>query len=378
MNAAIWFVVAFAVASLAIHFVSILIAIARCRPPRFPVKPPAKAPPVTLVRPVCGIDTLGEITLRSTFHLDYPTYEILFCVAQPRDPAIPLIQRLIAAYPNRRARLLVGDDRVSENPKLNNCVKGWNAAAHDWIVLADSNVLMPPDYLARLMTRWDDETGLVCSPPAGSHPENFWAGVECAILNTYQARWQYTADTLGSGYAQGKSMLWRRDILDRAGGIRQLGLEAAEDAAATKIIRAQGLKVKLADAPFTQPLGTRSAGEVWRRQTRWAKLRRSSFPLTFAPEIFSTSLLPLGALAIFVHAAGLPVAVTTAAAACVWYGAEMVLAWRAGWPLSPASPLYAITRDVMIPAWWVSGWLGSQFEWRGNAMTAAVAREAQS
>jgi ceramide glucosyltransferase len=377
MNAAIWFAGSFAVLTLAVHLLSVSIAAVRCRAPKVPVRAPADAPPVTLVRPVCGIDNLGEITLRSTFHLDYPDYEIVFCIAHARDPAIALIQRLIAAYPKRRARLLIGDDRVSENPKLNNCVKGWDAAAHDWIVLADSNVLMPPDYLTRLMARWDDETGLVCSPPAGSHPENFWAGVECAILNTYQARWQYTADTLGAGYAQGKSMLWRRDILERAGGIRRLGEEAAEDAAATKIIRAQGLTIKLADAPFTQPLGPRSATDVWRRQARWAQLRRSSFPLTFAPEIFSTALAPLSAVAVFANASELPVAGVVAAIALVWYGAETLLAWRAGWPLSPAYPLHAITRDIMLPAWWINGWLGSQFEWRGNAMTSVVAREAQ-
>ena len=375
MNAAIWFAGSFAVLTFAVHLLSVSIAAVRCRRPKTPVRAPAGAPAVTLVRPVCGIDNLGEITLRSTFHLDYPDYEIIFCVAQLRDPAIALIERLLAAYPKRRARLLIGDDRVSENPKLNNCIKGWDAATHDWNVLADSNVLMPPDYVSRLMTRWDDETGLVCAPPAGSCGE-FLGRVECAILNTYQARWQYTADTLGTGYAQGKSMLWRRDILERAGGIRQLGSETAEDAAATKIIRAQGLNVKLADAPFTQPLGPRSATDVWRRQARWAQLRRSSFPLTFAPEIFSTALVPLFAVAAFANATELPIVASVAATAFIWYGAEMVLSWRAGWPLSPSYPLHAITRDIMLPAWWINGWLGSQFE-RGNAMTSVVAREAQ-
>jgi ceramide glucosyltransferase len=378
MNAVIWSASSFAAFTLAVHLVSTSIATWRCRVRTAPMRARPDAPPVTLVRPVCGIDNLGEITLRSTFHLDYADYEIIFCVAQARDPVIPLIERLIAAYPEHRARLLIGDDRVSDNPKLNNCVKGWDAAAHDWIVLADSNVLMPPDYLTRLMARWDDETGLVCSPPAGSHPDNFWAGVECAILNTYQARWQYTADTLGLGYAQGKSMLWRRDILERGGGIRALGVEAAEDAAATKVIRAQGLRVRLADAPFTQPLGVRSAADIWRRQARWAQLRRSSFPLTFAPEIFSSALVTLTAAAILASALEWPVVVSVAATACLWYGAEMVLAWRAGWPLSFAFPLHALVRDLMVPAWWINGWLGSGFEWRGNEMTSAVAREAQS
>ena len=376
MTAAILFAAALVVLPLTIHVLSVAMAAFRCRAPQRMLRAPVNAPPVTLVRPVCGLDYLSEITLGSSFRLNYPDYEIIFCVAQPRDPAIPLIERLIAAHPRHRTKLLIGDNRVSENPKLNNCVKGWNAAAHEWIVLADSNVLMPPDYLARLMARWDETTGLVCSPPAGSHPENFWAAVECAILNTYQARWQYTADTIGFGFAQGKTMLWRHDILERPGGIMRLGSELAEDAAATKIIRAQGLQVRLADAPFAQPLGTRSALDVWRRQARWAQLRRASFPTAFAPEIFSTPIWLFAFVAFATTQMGFPALPCLAGLAAIWYGAEMVLAWHARWPLSAAYPLYAMTRDLMLPALWVSGWIGSSFEWRGNAMRSVASNEA--
>ena len=103
--------------------------------------------------------------------------------------------------------------------------------------MADSNVLMPRDYLQRLLAGWRPDTGLLCSPPIGCQPDGFWAEVECAFLNTYQARWQYAADTLGLGFAQGKTMLWRRRDLERAGGIQALAEEIAEDAAATKLVR---------------------------------------------------------------------------------------------------------------------------------------------
>src|ERR1700737_4078699 len=124
-------------------------------------------------------------------------------------------------------------------------------------------------------------TGLVCSPPAGSHPDGLWAEVECAFLNGYQARWQYAADSIGYGFAQGKTMLWRRDILEQAGGMRALASEVAEDAASTKLIRGTGRRVRLVDGPFAQPLGPRNARDVWKRQARWAQLRRASFPQYF-------------------------------------------------------------------------------------------------
>jgi ceramide glucosyltransferase len=227
------------------------------------------------VRPLCGIDNYAADTLRSTFDLDYPRCEILFCVASAKDPAVPLVEALMAEHPEAGAKLLVGDERVSSNPKLNNVLKGWRAARHDWIVIADSNALMPRDYIDRLFASWRADTGLVASPPIGCRPQGLWAEIECAFLNTYQARWQYLADALGFGFAQGKTMLWRRADLERAGGIAALAREVAEDAASTKVVRGAGLKVRLVDRPFPQPLGYRSAADVWSRQLRWARLRRA-------------------------------------------------------------------------------------------------------
>jgi ceramide glucosyltransferase len=376
MNVATFTAAAVLTAAVTLHVASIGIALKRCRARTQSLPPPAQAPAISLVRPVCGIENFVEQTLGSSFGLDYPQYEIIFCVAHARDPAVPLVRRLIAAHPQADARLLVGDERISANPKLNNCFKGWNAAAHEWIVLADSNVLMPKDYLTRLMAAWRDDTGLVCSPPSGAQPDGFWAQVECAFLNAHQARWQYVSDTLGNGFAQGKTMLWRRDVLDSAGGIRQLAAEAAEDAASTKVVRNAGLRVRLADAPFAQPLGHRSALDIWRRQVRWAQLRRASFPLVYAPEIFAGGQWPLLAAGILAFDLELPVLACVIAAGTLWYGAEMWLARVAGWPRSLAYPLHAVTRDLLLPALWIVGWLGSTFVWRGNAMSVAPASEA--
>ncbi|GJE61505.1 ceramide glucosyltransferase [Methylobacterium trifolii] len=326
---------------------------------------PAGAP-VSLVRPVCGLETFSEETLTRGFRLDYPDYEIVFCVADAADPILPLLHQLIAAHPRVAARIVVGDERVSDNPKLNNCVRGWEAARHDWIVLADSNVLMPADYLQRMQAAWRAETGLVCSTPIGARPEGFWAEVECAFLNTLQARWQYTGEALGLGFAQGKSMLWHRPFLDARGGIRALASEIAEDAAATKLVRAAGRQVHLVAAPFEQPLGARRPGEVWARQLRWARLRRVTFPLFFAPEIVSGALLPflLAGLAAGTPAAAAMLALMAAAS----YAAEYRLAVRAGWHRSPRLLLAFLVRDALIPLVWGRAWMRDAVVWRGNSM----------
>lgn len=357
----------------AIHLITIALALVRVLARKKRREP--ESTPVSIVRPVCGIDHFDKLTLRSAFELQSDSYEIIFCAARESDAAVPLVRKLIAQHPHIPARLLIGDDRPTSNPKLNNVVKGWEAARHPWIVLADNNVLMTPDYLDDMFAAFGPGAGLVCSPPVGSRPIGFQAELECAFLNTYQARWQSAADAVGFGFAQGKSMLWRRDILDAVGGIEALGREIAEDAAATKIVRARGLSVRLVDRPFEQPLGPRKLRQVWDRQVRWARLRRATFQLFYAPEVFTGSFFPI--LAGVAAAANFDVdpLVALTALVGVWYGAEAVLASVAGWHLRLMSPLAWVTRDLLLPVLWLEGWSGDTFVWRGNDMSVAKGQE---
>lgn len=351
------------------HFGGILLLLARARHVTCAA---GERPPVTILRPCCGIENGIEETLGSTFALGYPAYEIVFCVAEERDPVVPLIRRLISEHPQVPARLLFGNDRISINPKLNNLVKGWHAARHDWLVMTDSNVLMPPDYLDQLLERWRPDSGLVSSPPAAIRPQGVGADLECAFLNTYQARWQLIADALGTAYGQGKTIMWRRKQLERAGGIAALAAEPAEDAAFTKLVRAAGKKARLVIRPFPQPLGVRAPGDVWRRQLRWARLRRSSFPLVYALEFLGGGLLPLGGAAVLMGMGILPV-VWFSGLLVAWYGSELLLARWYGWPASPRIAMLMVVRDLMLWPLWVLGWMGNKFVWRGSAMDVKAA-----
>lgn len=367
----------FCIAATATHLVSIALALSRVTSSRRRQRG-LNVEPVSIVRPVCGLDHFDEMTLRSTFELADSSYEVIFCAAREDDLAVPFVRKLIAKYPHIDARLLIGDDRPTSNPKLNNIVKGWAAARYPWIVLADNNVLMPENYLSDLFRSFAPSVGLVCSPPVGSHPIGFWAELECAFLNTYQARWQSAADTIGLGFAQGKSMLWRRDILDEAGGVEALGAEIAEDAAATKIVRAHGLRVRLVDRPFEQPLGPRSVKQVWARQVRWARLRRVTFPVFYAPEILSGSMLPIASGFAAASSVGLDPLTALAGLLVVWYGTEALLARVAGWHLKWQSPFAWMLRDALLPLLWVEGWAGDTFVWRGNDMSVAKADATKS
>src|ERR1700744_4618189 len=107
-------------ATLGAHLLSCAVA-ARPRSLRKKSDPsPRATPPVTIVQPHRGVETFSSETIASVFALDYPDYEILFCVADAADPIAPLLRRFIAANPRRPTRLLIGDAPISGNPKLNN------------------------------------------------------------------------------------------------------------------------------------------------------------------------------------------------------------------------------------------------------------------
>lgn len=353
--------------ALMLQLTSIILAAIKQR--RIPKGSLTGTPKVSILRPVCGLENNLEETLISTFALDYPDFEILFCVAQANDPVGPLVDRLIAAHPQVTAKLLIGDASISGNPKLNNLVKGWDAAAGDWILMADSNVLLPHDTVQRLFGEWRDDTGLVSSPPAGIRPKGFAARLECAFLNSFQGRWQLASAELGNGFAQGKMLFWRKDILDGAGGLAALGHEMAEDVASTKLVRAQGLKVRLTSRLFEQPIGSRRFAAVWGRQLRWSKVRRLGFLPLFLVEIVSGGALPIAA-AVAVTISGLLSPLSLLGFVTLWYGAEYILARRSGWPATGADVLAWMCRDALLPALWIAAWFGNSFEWRGNAMRA--------
>lgn len=360
------FLCALAIFFIAMHLGTLAIAYVRCRPSRA-AQVAATLPPVTVVRPLCGIETFSQQTIHAAFALDYPCFELLFCVARGDDAIIPMVEAAIAAKPHVPARLLVGDDPISSNSKLNNMVKGWREATYPWIAFIDSNVLVPPAVVRNIVGAWRDDTGLVTAPPVGILPDGFGACLECAFLNTYEARWQYVMDAFGAGYAQGKTLFYRKADLDRS-GMRELAAEPAEDAASTKMVRGLGLRIRLAP-PSPQPLGARRVKDVWGRQLRWARLRRATFPLEFLPEILSGTVIPAITVVAACLAAGTPIGPWLAGYLVVWYAAELALAAGCRWPLDAAMLPALVVRDLLLPVLWIGAFTGSSYTWQGNAVT---------
>ena len=351
--------------TLSVQIITCALATARFQFSRRPSPQPRVCPSVTLVRPLCGLEPYSQQTLTSTFDIEYPNYEIIFCVDSADDPIVPLVRKIITAHSQHRARLLIGKDPISANPKLNNMLKGFRDGQGSHIVFVDSNVYTPPDYLAQLVNALDRGAGLVSAPPVGQAPNGPWSEIECAFLNTYQARFQYFVDMLGFGFAQGKTLFFRRETLEN-GRFEMLASEPAEDAAATKLIRGRGERIRLA-GPFSQLIGPRTARQMWNRQLRWARLRRASFPLLYAGEILAGGFPSLLSLVLAAWLLDIDVAAPAFAFMVLWYAPELFLARVAGWPRSLTAMLL---RDFLLPCLFVAGCVGNGFEWHGHRMNA--------
>jgi ceramide glucosyltransferase len=326
--------------------------------------------PVTLLRPVRGIDPHDPETLRSAFLLDDPGYEVIFCAHSADDPAVALVRHLIAEHPSVPARLLIGENRALRNPKLSNLYKGWRAARYDWICMADANLRLPPDYLRRVRAAWGPRTGMVTSPALGDCAEGGAGHLECAILNTNQMRLQLAADSLGHGFAQGKTMMFNRPLLENAGGLAALDRLMAEDVNATRLMARLGLRVSLTRMPFTQPVGRRTLRQVWTRQVRWALVRREGFPLLYLAEPLNGAVLPALGCGVGAAISGISPLVTIPYLA-LWYGSEALMARIVGWPMGWRDLAVAPMRDLLLPAIWVAGMLQHDFDWRGAKVTPA-------
>jgi ceramide glucosyltransferase len=260
-----------------------------------------RAYPVSILKPLKGVDSGLEANLQSFFELDYPSYELIFCVADARDPAFALASDLMIRNPQVRSRIFIGETEAGPNPKVRNMLAGYEAAAHDLVLISDSNVRVRGDYLKRMVPHAaDPKVGLVTALVAGVRADGWGGALEAAFLNAFCARGMALAFSAGKPIVVGKSMLFSRKTAERFGGLRSLGRFLAEDFMAGEAMTQLGMKVVLMQDPVEQHLGTYSIRDFWSRHVRWGRIRKSQAPLIFPFELMQSSFCmgALGALAI--------------------------------------------------------------------------------
>ncbi|MBC7293032.1 MAG: glycosyltransferase, partial [Thermoleophilia bacterium] len=141
--------------------------------------PPPFLPPVSVLKPVKGLDQGAYENFASFCRQDYPVFELLFAVADPADPVIPVIRQLQHDFPEVRVRLITEVPSVVANPKINSLLVLTKAAAHEILVVSDSDMRVAPDYLRRVVAPLaNDNVGMVTCCYRGVSPTTLTAKLE--------------------------------------------------------------------------------------------------------------------------------------------------------------------------------------------------------
>lgn len=326
--------------------------------------------PISILKPLKGVDHALEENLETFFHLDYPVFEILFTIADPLDPARAVVERLLRKFPRVRARLIMGDEKIGMNPKVNNMARSYRAAAHDWIWITDSNVRVRPDALKRMVAHIEPGVGVLTSVVGGCDPRGFFGHLEAVFLNTYYARWMVVSDRVfGRPCVMGKSMMFQKRNAERFGGLRSLGRFLAEDYMTGEAMRRLGLRIVTVTDPISQPIGRYALGAFWARHVRWGRIRKAQVPLAILAEPLLGSVLSgiLGAIGAN-WLWQVPMDQFLAAHLLIW-GALDIWQMRAmGMRWSRWMPLAWFFRELIAIPLWLDTICGDTILWRGRRM----------
>jgi ceramide glucosyltransferase len=324
---------------------------------------------VSVLVPVKGLDSELGHNIDRLLDQPHSNLEILFLVADLLDPAVPLINDAIKRHPQFPAKLLIGDDRLTPNPKVNNLVKGVEAAHHELLLLADANVAVEPRLLDRMLSALAPGVGVVWAVPIAVRPENFVGELECAMFNGFSARWLLAAKVFGASVCVGKTMLVRKADIERIGGIAATANGLCEDSVLGRAMLALGLAIAVADEVVAHPVGRRTIREFWDRHLRWHCCRRCHNHTAFLAQPFLGAAGSTLAGAFFwTHAAGIGTVAVVLVSMGAWVLIEGAYLWRLGWPLSWRGPLAWLTRELLLPVLWARASMVRTISWRGTRM----------
>ena len=316
-----------------------------------------------------GAEPGMDENIQSFFTLDYPVYEIIFSVADPRDPARAVVGRALQRHPGFPARLILGDLDVGPNPKVNNLLHSYREARYDCLLISDSNVRVRPDYLRRVASYLKPDVGVVTAVVAGMAGRGFGGKLESTFLNSFYARWMHVAFRLGCGFVVGKSMLFRRSVADRFGGVGNLSHYIAEDYMAGKAMERLGLKVVVMREPIRQHIGEFRFHAFWSRHIRWGRIRKSQSPIAFFFEPLLGAIVSggLGALA-FQSWMGFSPRAFLAIHLAIWAVLDVLMIRHFEERWDPLAPFLWLIREVLAIPLWIHIACGSSIRWRGNQL----------
>ena len=334
------------------------------------------SPAVSLLKPVRGVDFGSYENFASFCRQEYADYEILFGVGDETDPAVPLIQRLISDFPQRRIRLSIGAERIGANRKVNMLVRLAHEAQHEILVLTDGDVRVTPTYLREVVAPLADRSvGAVTSFYRGIAEENLGAELEAIgaasdfFAGVLMANWME-----GITFGLGASIVTTKEWVTKIGGFAAIADMLADDYELGHRIAKVGGEIVLSREAVWTMYPAQTARGFWQHQVRWSRTVRLCRPWSFMGLIF-THGLPWVLLAALIA----PASWIAAAYLIAYVVLRLTMSWIVGvWGVGDGvvrRKLWLVPlRDAIHFVVWLGSFASNRIHWGGEEYTIMEGR----
>jgi ceramide glucosyltransferase len=324
-------------------------------------------PPVSILKPIRGLDPDASENLASFCRLDYPEYEIVFCVDPDDEAVLSVLSKLTADYPQCRIIVLYGSGRVAANDKVAKLARLVNEAAHEVVVISDSDVRVRPDYLRQLTAPLrDPKVGAVTCFYLPTELATFTDHLQSVgMMSDFYAGILVAWQLDGVKFALGPTIATTRARLNGFGGYPELENRPADDLLVGRLIAEQGYEVVLLNYAIETVCDYASLSDLLHKRLRWIVVMRHMRPWGHL-GLLLTQGLPWSLAAVAVH--------PSAAVALGYLGGYLALRIvmtsiigihglreQGLWKQMPLIPVW----DAVAFAIWLTSFGRNSIRWRG-------------
>jgi ceramide glucosyltransferase len=325
-------------------------------------------PPVSILKPVRGLDREAYENFASFCRQDYPEYEILFNVGEEDDPVVHVIRHLMRDFPERPIRLLIGSEPLGHNDKVCKLARMARQARYPLLVESDSDVRVDPNYLRKVVAPFrDPQVGAVTALFRGIAGRGWVSRMDCVGSSAEFCAGAMTARLLeGVKFAHGATMATTRQRLAEIGGFDALADLHSDDFEFGNRIAARGYRVEMLPDPVWMIYPEETLREYFQHERRWTVGLRNIRPWAHFGLLFSQGLL--WAVLAAVVAPSPAIAVTYLAAYLIL---RMWMAWEVGVrglgdPVLRRNMWLLPVRDALAVFVWLASFFSNRITWRGT------------
>ncbi len=358
-------------AGYAVAFATMVYAVITCivvprrrasRPPRSPW-PPSVIPPVSVLKPLCGVEPETYEYLRSFCLQSYPTFQIIFGVSDPLDPAVAIVHRLQREFPNRDLELVMDRRQHGSNRKVSNLINMMTKARHDVLVISDADVCVPENYLADVAASLGHDVGIVTCGYRGRARADLWSLLGSLFINEWFMPSVYVAATFGSrSFASGSTIAIRRQVLTALGGFNAIADQLADDYRLGEMTRGLGMRTVFSDLVVDTCVVERNFTDLVHHELRWLRTIRALRPVSYA-FCFVTFSVPTALLGALLAGGKMPAVVMLFVTSI----ARLLLHARVGKTRAAMADLAALPlRDVLSLGLWAWSFVTRRVQWRDD------------